>query len=173
MAHIMPAALDVDREQVRMLVMQYGVREAARMVGLNENTVLAWSDRGDWLKNMPTPHRALMPPLQSRAIVSPANALADAMREDSVETRAAVLRIARRAVNRVGRYDDDELVQPEVADVLNKHVKTAALAGAWQNQSAAPKISLTVTSATESQGMTIDVDGRVMETVEDDPLAGF
>lgn len=44
----MPAELLIDREKVKMVALQIGVREAARQFGLNENTVMAWSIRYNW-----------------------------------------------------------------------------------------------------------------------------
>lgn len=41
-------ALDVDREAVRLLALQYGVEEAATRTGLSLNTVKAWSARFQW-----------------------------------------------------------------------------------------------------------------------------
>lgn len=45
----MPAALDIDREAVRTLVVAVGVREAARQLSIAEATVQAWSARGKWV----------------------------------------------------------------------------------------------------------------------------
>src|SRR5262245_22423192 len=41
----------VDREAVRVLAITLGAREAARKLGLNENTVLSWARRENW--NLP------------------------------------------------------------------------------------------------------------------------
>jgi hypothetical protein len=41
----------VDREAVRILAIELGAREAARKLGLNENTVLSWARRENW--NLP------------------------------------------------------------------------------------------------------------------------
>ena len=38
----------VDRESVRVLVIELGAREAARRLGLNPNTVLSWAKRDNW-----------------------------------------------------------------------------------------------------------------------------
>jgi hypothetical protein len=38
----------VDREAVRVLAIELGAREAARKLGLNENTVLGWAYRYKW-----------------------------------------------------------------------------------------------------------------------------
>jgi LmbE family N-acetylglucosaminyl deacetylase len=41
----------VDREAVRVLAIELGAREAARKLGLKENTVLSWARRDNW--NLP------------------------------------------------------------------------------------------------------------------------
>ncbi len=52
----MPAELDVDREQVRMLVLAVGPRQAAREMGLKEDVVRQWSSRFGWLKHLRETH---------------------------------------------------------------------------------------------------------------------
>ncbi len=47
----MPAATatqKVNKEAVRLLVIQHGQREAARIAGLNEDTVCSWAKRYGW-----------------------------------------------------------------------------------------------------------------------------
>jgi len=152
----MPAALDVNWEAIKMLAMEVGVREAARQMGISENTVKRKCTLEGWLVNLPrsTP----MPASVVRYVPNvpnPSNLLANAMREDSLQTRASAIRITRRALKRAEQCDDDELMVPEVAGVINQHTKTAALAGAWQAQSVAPKISLHLTGQTP---VTIDAE---------------
>lgn len=95
----MPARLNVDREQVRMLVLSVGVREAARRVGLKEDTVAQWSCRGRWLAQPdPTPvPPSVMRPV-SDVIKLPADALAEVIAADGRATRIAAVRYARKAV---------------------------------------------------------------------------
>lgn len=161
----MPAALDVNREAVRLLVVQYGVREAARQMGLNEDTVAAWSARGKWLADLP--RSVPLPPSMVRPASdasNPAQALAKAMLEDSVQTRASLLRTTRRAVARAERCDDDELMTQEVAGVLHSHAKTAALAGGWATQTG-PGLNVNLRLAVTAQA-----EGPVLEAeVVDDP----
>jgi hypothetical protein len=38
----------IDRESVRVLAIELGAREAARRLGVKENTVLSWARRGAW-----------------------------------------------------------------------------------------------------------------------------
>ncbi len=46
-------ATPVSKEAVRLLAIEYGVREAARKMGLNEDTVCQWSRRFDWFPVSP------------------------------------------------------------------------------------------------------------------------
>jgi hypothetical protein len=46
----MPAALLVDKDKVKTVALQIGVREAARQFELPEGTVQAWSKREGWFK---------------------------------------------------------------------------------------------------------------------------
>jgi len=46
-----PANQPIEREAVRLLAIEHGVREAARMTGLNEDRVRQWSHRFRWLHN--------------------------------------------------------------------------------------------------------------------------
>jgi transposase len=41
-------ATPVNKEAIRVLVIQHGQREAARIAGLNENTVRSWARRYKW-----------------------------------------------------------------------------------------------------------------------------
>jgi len=44
----MPQALEIDRDEVKLIALSVGVREAARQYGLPEATVQAWSARYGW-----------------------------------------------------------------------------------------------------------------------------
>ena len=48
----MPQALEIDRDKVKMVAIQVGVREAARAFDLPEATVQAWSRRDGWMKEV-------------------------------------------------------------------------------------------------------------------------
>jgi hypothetical protein len=157
----MAAVLDIDKEQVQMLVLTYGVREAARMLGLSENTVSTWSARGAWLADRPA--SVPLPPSMVKAVKAPAPVIAQAqaMKDDALKGRAAALRVTRRALERADRYDDDELMVPDVAQVVNTYVKSAALAGGYSSSDAVAKIDLRVT------GQRSDVGAIEAEIVQD------
>lgn len=73
-----------DREAVKTLAISIGVREAARRLGLNEDTVCSWAKREAWFTPKPLP--------PSQAIVTqalqakPSGALTDVMAERKVES---------------------------------------------------------------------------------------
>lgn len=171
----MPAALEINRNEVEMNVRMYGVRETARMMGLNENTVLAWAHRGNWLGNIPR-SSPLPPTVIQPAIgaISGPKALAQVMLEDSQDCRSTALRVAKRALRRVERCDDDELLMPEVAGVLNQHTKTASVAGNWQPSAPSLKIQLGATGTTAPITMEAEiVSSDAAQMTDDELLAGF
>jgi len=107
----MAAQLDVDREAVRVLVVAVGPREAARQMGLSENTVLQWTSRFGWLD-----HTKAVPQLptsmQKQAVIGvikPADALANSLKEDALATRVGLTRYAKRMA-----------VQAETAGILEE-----------------------------------------------------
>lgn len=151
----MPAALDVNWEAVKMLALQVGIREAARQMELTESAVMQRSAREGWLANLP--RSAPLPASMVRTVSSvstPSQLLIQSMAEDSQGCRSTALRVAHRALKRVERCDDDELMQPDVADVLNKHTKTASVAGGWNaGAQIGAKINLHLTGAKQAQTM--------------------
>jgi hypothetical protein len=86
-------AINIDREAVKTLAIAVGVRKAARQLGLKEDTVCKWSERGKWFKPPP------LPPQQAVSTVSksPSNALADTLREHSEQTKLGMATAARTA----------------------------------------------------------------------------
>jgi hypothetical protein len=130
----MPAPLDVDREQVRMLAMQVGPREAARRMGLSEDTVLAWSRREGWLDGirLPPPLPKSMQPTAIAALKRPADALRDCLAEDGQATRVAGMRYARRVIERAAQVAEDEPDKAlESAQNVKGALQSAAIAGGW------------------------------------------
>ncbi len=165
----MPAALDIDKEQVQMLVLTYGVRETARQLGLPESTVQAWSARGRWLAD--APRSQPLPPTVVRpatvATKSPVNALQQAMRDDALNGRAAALRVTRRALERADKYDDDELMVQEVAQVINSYVKSASIAGGYSAADQVIKMNLNLTAQSQ-EGVTLDAE--IVQPVDGEEL---
>lgn len=154
----MPAPLDINKDAVRLLVIQYGPRETARMLDLPQPTVQAWSARYGWLKERDG--KPLLPKLQPCATNSPADALVTSMKEDAHKGRAAALRLARRKLEHLERKDDDELLLPELVSAAHQTTKDAALAGSWANQAPTAKVSLTITGQHQ---IALDCESQVVE----------
>ena len=142
------APLDIDKEQVRMLVLDIGVREAAKRLGISENTVLSWSRRGKWLEFLrqpPKPPASMRPkPIALKAIhrakctilgeneqtqaLSPAEILQDELQAHSTRSRLALARAATRSLERVA----DNGIEIETASDMLSAAKAASLAHAWE-----------------------------------------
>lgn len=90
-------AINVDRESVRLLAIELGVREAARRCGLSEDRVRKWSSRYKWLEQ-----RA---PKQQEAAVTvvtmPGDALLDEHKRLEGQTKTALSRAAAKAAEHV------------------------------------------------------------------------
>jgi hypothetical protein len=95
----MPAKLDIDREQVRMLVLSVGVREAARQMELPEATVQAWSARLGWLHHITRPAEIARPASMKPATVatkSPGDALQEILTTRKQNTKLGLSRYVER-----------------------------------------------------------------------------
>lgn len=131
----MPPPLDVDREQVRMLVLELGCTEAAKRTGIPLNTVLSWSARGEWLKPVIQELPPTVRPRAINAISSPADALKAALDDDSQATRVAGLRysklVTQHAASLAEASPNEALAQ---APLVKAALQGAALAGNWAGQ---------------------------------------
>lgn len=150
----MPAALDVDWSAVRTLAVAVGIREAARQLGISEDAVMQRSAREGWLSDpqiraVTTRSVAERGSALSAAVSTPAQAMAASMRSDALRGRAAALRVSRRALERVDRCADDELIEPAIAEVANKWVKSAATAGGYGASDTVARVDLRITGAHE------------------------
>lgn len=96
----MPPPIEIDEEALKTLVVAIGPRAAARQMGLNENTVLAWAKRGNWMAaTRPTPAEKPLPAsMQPRAItaIKPSEALANTLEDDSKATKLSLSIAAKR-----------------------------------------------------------------------------
>lgn len=127
----MPAPLPVDREQVRMLAASVGQREAARQLGMSENTVKSICHRaGDGPRRERAALDAKYPQtVRAPDAPKPVEKLLDTLAADGQATKIAGMRYARRATERAAQLPEDELLAeaPNVKAVLG----TAQIAGAW------------------------------------------
>ncbi len=131
----MPAELDVDKEQVRMLVLSVGAREAARRCNLKEDTVLQWSKRYGWLLHL-REETKLPQSMQKQnviGVISPADTLERLIREGGNATKLAGMKYAQQVTEYAAEMARNE---PETALAHAANVKaalqSASIAGSWQ-----------------------------------------
>lgn len=143
----MPPPLDVNKEEVRMLVISVGVREAARQMGLSENTVLAWANRGGWIQALTDARERKNMSMQSRAIVKPVDALKNVLTEHSVQTRLSLAVAARNMAKTAETADLSEAPSALATG------KLASLLHGWDKQSQAIRISVFAQTVSMDEAM--------------------
>lgn len=167
----MPAALDVDREAVKMLVMEVGVRGAARAMGLPEATVAAWSARGKWIESIPRSQPLPPSMVQSLAsgAISPSAALGNTLKSLNNETRLqhaiAQAEVAREVASRKAS------VNLEDASNVKASIQSAAILHGWSANAPVTRISLHVSghdTGLPDAGTTVDAEwAEVPEPMDD------
>lgn len=171
--------------ELRTLIPAIGIRQAARKLGVKEFTALSWARRYGWtelkeikdaMKAIPKNAPVVLAPCQKDSVHSThspalngAQALALSMQDDRVQGRASALRLTRRALNRLEKEDDDAFVMPEIAGVMNQHVKSAALAGGWNAGTPPQRLEIRMTQASGpgigdscAEGPVIDAEGTIV-----------
>jgi hypothetical protein len=88
----MEQAKPVNHEAVRMLAMELGAREAARRLGLNEDTICSWSHREKW--NLPKRYGAPASVQASQLQASPVQALEDEHKALEQRSKSAMAKAA-------------------------------------------------------------------------------
>jgi uncharacterized protein YjcR len=117
----------VDRESVRLLAIELGVREAARRCGLSEDRVRKWSSRYKWLEQ-----RA---PKQQEAAVtvvtSPGDILLQSHKELGERTKTALAQATTRAAEAAAK--SEEPLQVSNTAHLRDLAQSAARIFGWDN----------------------------------------
>ncbi len=142
-------ALALDWEAIKVSCIAIGIVATAERMGITDHLAALYqrSKRDGWLRDIPRSQP--LPPSVSTVVstVSTASqAMAASMREDAVKGRAAALKVTRRALERADRYDDDELMVPEVAGVIHSYVKSASTAGGYGAADAVARVDLRLTT---------------------------
>jgi hypothetical protein len=91
----------VDRESVRLLAIELGVREAARRCGLSEDRVRKWSSRYKWLEQRS--------PKQQKAVVTtvtkPGDVLIATHKDLEERTKSGLARATARAAEAAAKAE--------------------------------------------------------------------
>ncbi len=116
--------IQVSKEAVRLLVIQHGQREAARIAGINENTVRSWAMRYKWstptaaTKTQPNGHSALV------------ERISDELADNERETKLGLARHTTRAIRAINKSVHPVKYTRQANDVA----KTASIAFKWNDK---------------------------------------
>jgi hypothetical protein len=120
-----PKSNTVDRESIRLLAIEFGVREAARRSGLNESTVKSWSSRGKWFTTAPV-QAFNAPAIRQASNASKAgDVLLTELREHDRQTKLSLARSASRMAK------DAEQANLRDSGHVHEVAKTAAIVHRW------------------------------------------
>ena len=130
----MPQALAVDREQVRIVAVQIGVREAARQFELNEDTVSAWSAREGWFTRKEQEEelveRAKWQKQERQGLqASASKTAAEILRDYDGDTRLSLARGINSGARHVSTLDGQEILM--ASQQISHLAKSAALVHRW------------------------------------------
>jgi len=120
-----PYSTQADRDKAKPYVLLLGVREAARQLGLNEDTVSGWSARYHWLKD----HRQALSTAKPKAIVSePQNLLS----VYSKKTKLSLALATNKAAKKLSKLPATKLVRPDMSVSVKNYTSTASVLHDWQ-----------------------------------------
>lgn len=110
------------REQCKMLALAVGVREAARRLGLNENRVIQWSRRFQWLKQ---PDPKPQPPAQRDVItvIRPSDSLAIMLAERKDKSRLNLSKYVTEASEKSAKSSGNHKLARTTKDVASIYEK--------------------------------------------------
>jgi hypothetical protein len=118
--------MKADREAVKTLAIAVGVREAARRLNLNENTVISWSKRDNWQIAPAKPNG----PERNQPAIKPSDALKSLLEDDSKETKLSLSKGVRRLAKHIETMPEPILFTG--ADKVKAAVNSASMLHNWQ-----------------------------------------
>lgn len=139
----MPAALEVDHEQVKAVAIRVGVREAARQYGLTEAVVMKWSAEEGWMKHKQMAEDAIVTKQKNQglsAVVS--KSPSELLLQSGPKDKLLVATVARKAVKVIKRKSGDALVADMQPLKLATDVLKVAHGWGSESQSAQPLIAI-------------------------------
>jgi len=132
----------VDWSEVKVLAIAIGAREAARRMGLNEDTVCARAAREDWFSKRREAQAMLSPKGKAQLLKTATNyiasnasnvpSLADVMAGLGPDSKLKLAIAGNKVVSRLSEMDGDELLEPTTAQSAKHWAGNLALAHGWQ-----------------------------------------
>lgn len=155
----MPAALELDRNEVRIVAVQIGVREAARQFGLSEETVMSWSKREGWLREKEEQEeiveRAKWQKRESQGLPAVARTASEILKSYDGDTRMGLAKGLKAGADHVAQLDGQEVLM--AAGQVAQLAKASGLVHNWQANSAGISIRMDIVSQCSDSGPVIDV----------------
>ena len=122
-----PYSTKTDRERAKPYVLLLGVREAARQLKLNEDTVATWSARYHWLKD----HRETLSNAKSKAIaIGTPNSLGNYSKTTKLHLAVAT----NKAAKKLSKLPATKLVRPDMSVSVKNYTSTASVLHDWQQE---------------------------------------
>lgn len=153
------------REAVKTLAIAVGVREAARQLGINQNTVRQWSSRFKWFKQ---PDSIPVPPtitkqngLSITSVTKPSEALRIALEDDSRTTKLGLSKAARRAAETFQGMTGAGVIKR--AKQLKEVTGTAAQIHNWEGQHGSSNLDINVLAGGRAMIQVVQGPGAVSE----------
>ena len=145
------------REQTRALAMQIGLRPAARALGLSEERVRKWGQRGNWRISSIMPAKGgnhggnHLVPSSPHNVTEPINVMARVLAMEGDLTRSAMARTARRAFEHSDTLSDEALHELPRGVALEKHARIAQIAHGWNMPAANVAVQVNVPMPTAEE----------------------
>lgn len=125
--------LPVNKEAVRTLCIAVGVREAARQLKINEDTVKSWCLRGKWIQRDPQP---TLPPTLRPAenqitpnAPKPSEALQNVLESHSKRTKLGLAKATLKAAERFAKKSGEQII--DQASELRQIAAAASTVHGW------------------------------------------
>lgn len=107
--------IQINKEAVKLLVIQHGQREAARLAGLNEDTVCSWAKRYGW---------SVASKPQARTGNTPAvERITDVLAERKAQSRSLLSQYQIRAATEAAAHEKPLSITRQVNDLASIHSK--------------------------------------------------
>lgn len=158
----MPAgqAVPIDKDQVRIVAVAVGVREAARQFGLPEGTVQFWSAKEGWLREQEqvstVQEQALERKRESMGYQPTSTNAVDVLAKYNGETRLGHATAAAKVAGKLQQMDADELFIS--APLLAQHAKHASTIFGWGQSDLSVAVRLDVIASGQDSCPVIDMD---------------